>query len=79
MGAYLPSYTPATTELAFVRKAYNDCTAFIAICGGMMAAQLASILGHKTATAPRFLIPELQKQYPKTTWVDRRWVQDGKM
>jgi transcriptional regulator GlxA family with amidase domain len=79
MGAYLPSYTPTSTELALVRKSYDDCTAFIAICGGMMAAQLAGILVDKTAAAPRFIIPMLQKQDPRTTWVDRRWVREGTM
>lgn len=43
-----------------------------------MPAQLAGVLAGKTATAPRFIVPELQKQDPRTTWVEKRWVNDGK-
>ncbi|PVH97902.1 class I glutamine amidotransferase-like protein, partial [Periconia macrospinosa] len=79
MGAYLPHYTPTESELAFVRKAYADCSAFISICGGFVPAQLAGVLEGKTATAPRFMVPELNKQDPRTTWVEKRYVRDGKV
>lgn len=44
-----------------------------------MPAQLAGILAGKTATAPRPFVSMLQKEDPRTTWVERRWVQDGKV
>ena len=79
IGAYFPGYTPNEAELAFVRKSYDDSTAFLTICGGFIPAQLAGILVGKTATAPRFMVPELQKQDPRTNWVEKRYVQDGKI
>ena len=79
MGAYFPGYTPSEAELAFIRKAHDECTAFITICGGMLAAHMAGVLIGKTATAPRFMVAELQKQDPRTTWVEKRWVRDGKV
>ena|SRR6186713_1944239 len=79
MGAYFPGYNPTEAELAFIRKAYDDSSAFITICAGFLPAQLAGVLAGKTATAPRFLIPILQKEDPRTTWVEKRYVRDGKV
>lgn len=79
IGAYNIGYTPTDAELAFVRKAYDDASAFLTICGGFQAAHLAGLLAGKKATAPRFLLEELRKQDPRTTWVDRRFVRDGKL
>jgi transcriptional regulator GlxA family with amidase domain len=79
IGAYFPTYTPNEAELAYIRKAHDECTAFLTICGGMMGAALAGVLVGKTATAPRFMVSELQKQQPGTNWVEKRWVRDGKI
>ncbi|KAH7371746.1 class I glutamine amidotransferase-like protein [Pyrenochaeta sp. MPI-SDFR-AT-0127] len=79
MGAYFPGYNPNETELAFIRKAYDESTAFLTICGGFLPAQLAGVLAGKTATAPRFMVSELQKQDPRTSWVEKRYVCDGKV
>lgn len=78
MGAYSMGYCPTEAELAYVRKAHSECTAFLAICGGFVPAQLAGVLAGKTATAPRPFVSMLQKEDPRTIWVERRWVQDGK-
>lgn len=45
----------------------------------MLAAQLAGVFVGKTVTAPRFMVPELQKQDPRTNWVEQRWVRDEKV
>lgn len=79
MGAYMMGYNPTPAELAFIASAHESCTALITICGGMLAAQLSGVLDGKTATAPRFMIAELQKQDPRTTWVEKRFVRDGKV
>jgi transcriptional regulator GlxA family with amidase domain len=79
MGAYFPGYHPTEAELAFVRKAHDESTAFLSICGGFLPAQLAGVLAGKTATAPRFMISELQKQDPRTVWKEKRCVRDGKI
>jgi transcriptional regulator GlxA family with amidase domain len=78
IGASKVGYTPTEAELAFVRKAHEDCVAFLNICGGFLPAQLAGVLAGKTATAPRFLVEELKKQDPRTTWLEKRYVRDGK-
>lgn len=81
MGAHLvmTGYKPSEAELAFIRKAHDDCVAFLTICGGFMAPQMAGILAGKTVTAPRFMVSELQKQDPRSTWVEKRAVHDGKI
>jgi transcriptional regulator GlxA family with amidase domain len=72
-------YECTQAELAFVRKAYDECSAFITICGGMMVPLQAGILEGKTATAPRFFIPSLHKMAVGTNWIDRRYARDGKL
>lgn len=39
----------------------------------------AGLLDGKTATGPRPILGAWQAQSPGTGWVERRWVQDGKM
>ncbi|KAH7406351.1 class I glutamine amidotransferase-like protein [Phaeosphaeria sp. MPI-PUGE-AT-0046c] len=79
VGAYIIGYTPTAAELAFIASAHASCAAFITICGGMLAAQQAGVLAGKTATAPRFMVAELQAKDPRTTWVEKRYVRDGKV
>jgi len=79
MGAHNVGYTPNEAELAYVRKVFDECSAFLTICGGMMAPLAAGILQGKTATAPRFMIEGLRRDAPGTTWVERRWANDGKL
>ena len=73
------SYQPTEAELAFVRKAYNDCSAFLTICGGFEIPCRAGIFKDKTVTAPRFFLDVLRQQHPLTTWVEKRWHRDGKL
>ncbi|KJZ73657.1 hypothetical protein HIM_06990 [Hirsutella minnesotensis 3608] len=70
---------PSEGELAFIRKSFNDSSAFITTCAGILPAVMAGITEGKTATGPRFLLEPLRKQSPATKWVERRWVQDGKL
>lgn len=75
------SFQPGITEaeLAFVRKSYHECSAFITVCGGIEAPLRAGILEGKTATAPRFMLEELRLKAAGTQWVERRWARDGKL
>ncbi|PHH91657.1 hypothetical protein CDD83_10810 [Cordyceps sp. RAO-2017] len=66
-------------ELAFIRKSYEACSAFISVCGGVAAPLQAGILEGRTATAPRFMLDQMRRQAPGTDWVERRWVRDGKL
>lgn len=79
MGANSARYTPNEAELAFVRKAYDECSAFLIICGGVLIPLQAGILNGKTATGPIVLIDTVRKQAPEVNWVTKRWVRDGKL
>ena len=79
VGAHHMDYTPNATELAFVRRSYETCTAFLSICGGVLTPLMAGVLHEKKATGPRFMLDALRKQAPTTEWVEKRWVRDGKL
>lgn len=79
MGANSAHYTPNEAELAFVRKAYDECSAFLSICGGVLVPLQAGILNGKTATGPIIMLDTVRKQAPEVNWVTKRWVRDGKL
>ncbi|KIW75175.1 hypothetical protein Z517_11947 [Fonsecaea pedrosoi CBS 271.37] len=79
MGAHLNGYNPNEVELDFVRKSYENCSAFITICGGLQAAFQAGLFKNKTVAAPRFMLEQLRATGPETTWVEERWHRDGKL
>ncbi|KAF4995474.1 hypothetical protein FGRMN_5095 [Fusarium graminum] len=79
IGAHAAGYAPDGTELDFVRKAYNDCSAFLSICGGMLVPLQAGILKGKTATGPCIFLEKFRQNAPETNWVRKRWVRDGKL
>ncbi|KAG9231389.1 class I glutamine amidotransferase-like protein [Amylocarpus encephaloides] len=79
MGACALTYKPTDSELEFIRKSYENCTAFLNICAGMIQAQKAGILKDKTCTGPRGMLPMFKAQSPETTWLEKRYVQDGKI
>ncbi|RYP50165.1 hypothetical protein DL768_004282 [Monosporascus sp. mg162] len=66
-------------DLAFIRKSFADCSAFITICGGVMAPMQAGILQGKSATGPRIMLPMLRRTNPGVDWQEKRWVRDGKL
>lgn len=79
MGARKQDYVENEAELAFMRKAFDDCSAFLSICGGFASPHRAGLLKDKTATAPRMILEMLRQQSPETNWVEKRWARDGKM
>ncbi|KAB2573615.1 putative dj-1 family protein [Lasiodiplodia theobromae] len=79
MGAHDVSYQTSETEKAFIRKAYEQCSAFLTVCGGVLALLEAGLLEGKTATGPRMILDMMRKNAPLVNWVDRRWVRDGKI
>ena len=44
-----------------------------------MPALAAGVLEGKTCAAPRLMLEDLRKQAPGTKWVEKRFVQDGKV
>jgi putative intracellular protease/amidase len=73
MGAHGMGYTPSDAEHAFIRKAYEESTAFLTICGGFMARLQAGLLHEKTVTGPRPMLDELKKNTPGVNRVEKRW------
>ncbi|RYO83346.1 hypothetical protein DL766_008467 [Monosporascus sp. MC13-8B] len=66
-------------DLAFIRKSFAGCSAFITICGGVMAPMQAGILQGKSATGPRIMLQTLRQTNPGVDWQEKRWVRDGKL
>ncbi|KAK0742421.1 class I glutamine amidotransferase-like protein [Apiosordaria backusii] len=79
IGAHNTGYNPTNTELSFIRKVYDGCSAFLTVCGGIEVPLRAGILKGKTATGPRFMLDVYRQQAPGTNWVEKRWVSDGKL
>ncbi|KAJ0425649.1 DJ-1/PfpI family protein [Aspergillus carlsbadensis] len=73
------TYTPSETELTFLRKSYEHCTALLLICAGFQPALAAGLLQGKTATAPRPMLAMVKQMAPGTNWVEKRYVRDGKI
>lgn len=79
MGASELTYHPSETEIAYVRKCYEDCTHFLTICAGSYVPIVAGLLKGKEAAAPLMLLDLWKQQYPDIQWVEKRWHRDGKM
>lgn len=79
MGASDAEYTISDAEAKFIRKCYDECAAFLTICGGFLSALQAGILRDKTATSLRPLVDQLRQSNPEVNWVSKRWVRDGKL
>ena len=83
---YLPgpppkSMPPAEEYLNFLREHNAVGTQIITICTAALIVAYAGIAKGKTATAPRFLIPQLRKQFPDVKhWDDSvRYTRDGNL
>ncbi|KAH7333117.1 class I glutamine amidotransferase-like protein [Rhexocercosporidium sp. MPI-PUGE-AT-0058] len=79
MGAHGNGYILSDAEKVFIRKSYDNCAAFITICGGMESALQAGLLEGRTATAPRPMVESLRKTVPGVNWVEKRWARDDKL
>ncbi|KAI9162749.1 Isonitrile hydratase [Paramyrothecium foliicola] len=79
MGACEVHYKPTEADIAFIRKSYEDCSAFITICGGFMVPMQAGLFEGKTVTGPRPMLDTLRQTAPGSKWLEKRWVRDGKL
>lgn len=75
----MSNYTLTEAELSFIRKSYDDCSAFITICGGSQGPVQAGLFAGKTATGPLPFMEKLKVTVPDTKWVEKRWHRDGKL
>ncbi|KAJ5594286.1 uncharacterized protein N7459_000494 [Penicillium hispanicum] len=80
-GASPNSMPPAEEYLEFVRQHAAAGAAILAICTGTLIAAHAGLVKNKTVTAPRFLIPQMKKQFPEAKlWDDSvRLTHDGNL
>ncbi|OAA79337.1 hypothetical protein LEL_02823 [Akanthomyces lecanii RCEF 1005] len=78
MGAH-GAYQTSETEKQYIRKAFQDCSAFLTICGGIYPLLEAGLLPGKTVAGPRVLLEMSKGMAPDVEWADRRWVRDGKL
>uniref|UniRef100_B0SXI7 ThiJ/PfpI domain protein n=1 Tax=Caulobacter sp. (strain K31) TaxID=366602 RepID=B0SXI7_CAUSK len=66
--------------IAWIRKQAAQGAVIVSICEGARVVAAAGLLDGKRATTHFAALEQLEKAYPKTTWVrDRRWVQDGRI
>ncbi|RYP79671.1 hypothetical protein DL769_002828 [Monosporascus sp. CRB-8-3] len=79
IGAQQMGHKHSEADLAFIRKSFADCSAFITVCGGFMAPMQAGILQGKSATGPRMMLQMLRQTNPGVDWKEKRWVRDGKL
>ncbi|KZL85960.1 dj-1 family protein [Colletotrichum incanum] len=79
MGAHDVLYKTSEAEIAFIRKVWDECSAFLTICGGIVPLMEAGVLAGKTATGPRPIIGAMKKKVPVVNWVEKRWARDGKL
>ncbi|KAL2811569.1 class I glutamine amidotransferase-like protein [Aspergillus granulosus] len=79
LGAGHISHEPSEAESAYIRKVHESCTALLTVCGGFVPVLCAGLLEGKTATAPRLFLPMFKEKAPGVNWVDKRYVNDGKI
>lgn len=83
---YLPGPSPhhmppPSDYLDFLRKHEAMGVTILSVCTGALIVAHAGLTRGKTATAPRFLIPQMRKQFPETKLWDEnsRMTRDGKL
>ena len=74
-----PAAVPSEAAKEFVRAHAAAGAVVMSVCTGAFVAGHAGVLDGRQATGPRALLGELRKKFPKATWHDKRWVQDGKV
>lgn len=79
-----PGYVPSEDEKKFIKgqfdsqEARNRSTVILSVCTGIFAVAYAGILNGEVATGPRGLLGDFKRKFPRTTWVEKRWVECGK-
>ncbi|KAH8703731.1 ThiJ/PfpI family protein [Talaromyces proteolyticus] len=73
-----PNTIPDEETQEFLRAHNEHNTTILVICTAAYTAGYSGIYDGRHASGPKFLIPELQKKFPKAKWNNTlRWVQDG--
>lgn len=77
-----PHHMPPPTEyLEFLRNHSTTGATIMSVCTGSLLVAHAGLVRGKTATAPRFLIPQMRKQFPEAKFWDEnsRMTRDGNL
>ncbi|KAJ5183987.1 hypothetical protein N7492_001603 [Penicillium capsulatum] len=72
---------PPREYLEFLQQHEARGVTILSVCTGSLIVAHAGLTRGKTATAPRFLIPDMRKQFPETKQWDEnsRFTRDGKL
>lgn len=76
-----PSYVPPADVIAFLKLHQQKSKEmdFLVICTGSFTAGYAGLLDGKNVTAPRGLLGDVKKKFPKAKFGERRWERDGRI
>ena len=74
-----PAAQPSENVKKFIRAHAASKTDILTVCTGVFPAAYSGILEGRRATGPRPLLPRLRKQFPGTSWMDKRWEVDGNL
>ncbi|KAF1951524.1 class I glutamine amidotransferase-like protein [Byssothecium circinans] len=74
-----PGMRPEEEVLQFVRGHVDAGVDLLTICSGVFVAGFAGVLDGKKVAGLRGVQGLLDKAFPEVEWVDRRYVQDGKV
>ena len=79
MGGPKPDYRPSPDVKAFLHKQFEHVSAFMTVCTGAFPAAFSGIYKGKIVTGPHGLLPMFIENFKETTWLQQRWVRDGKL
>lgn len=78
IGGPLLSHRPEAAD-RFMKEAFPKTKMVFTTCVGALWLASAGVLDGKRATTNRGALDMARKMYPKTEWVDQRWIVDGKL
>jgi putative intracellular protease/amidase len=77
IGGPPPSHRPAAAD-EFMKEAWESTRVWMTTCVGSVWLASAGLLDGKKCTTNRMFLPMAANHYPKTEWLDQRWVVDEK-
>ena len=78
IGGPMLTHRPAPAD-KFMKEAFQKTKVTMTTCVGALWLASAGVLDGKKATTNREALELARKLYPKTQWLDQRWVVDGNL
>jgi putative intracellular protease/amidase len=75
IGGRTPEHS--TGAVKFMKEAFPKTKHILTTCTGSEWLASSGVLDGKKVTTNRLFLSRARKQYPKTEWLDQRWVVDG--